>query len=76
MDDLVISMIPTIRRLTDLGEKSTDSAIRIFAKHLDLPMDDSETVDFLRQAMLSAAQEMRLDEAKRRVKRLENRDHD
>ena len=42
------------RSMRDLASAS-DDVLRALACHLDLPMDDSESVDFLRQAFKAAA---------------------
>ncbi|PXV60701.1 hypothetical protein SAMN04487785_102429 [Dyella jiangningensis] len=76
MGRLALSMIPTAYRLNGLATASTDEALRIVAKHLDLPMEDSETVDFLRHAFASAETEIRLEEAKQRVARLKESSND
>lgn len=37
---------------------ASDSMLRVLARHLDLPEDDAESVDFLRQALTEAAREV------------------
>ena len=72
-----LSNLPTARRLHDLSKLSPDAALKVVAKHLDLPMDDAETVDFLRQAFREAEKELRIDEQQWRMDRLKEGDsHD
>lgn len=37
---------------------ASDAALKVISKQLDLPQEDAETVDFLRQALASAASEL------------------
>jgi hypothetical protein len=46
-------------RFKEFAEDAPDEAIRALAKALDLPMEDAETVDFVRQALRSAHTEIR-----------------
>lgn len=73
---LALSYLPTARRLHDLSELSPDAALKVIAKHLDFPMDDAETVDFLRQAFREAEKELRIDEIQWRIDRLKDSSHD
>lgn len=45
-------------KMRDLAN-STDVALRMLAVNLDLPMDDSESVDFLRTALNDTSRQMR-----------------
>lgn len=45
------------RSMRDLAGAS-DATLRVLARHLDLPEDDAESVDFLRQALNEAAREV------------------
>lgn len=69
MDQYSLSIIPCALRCRDMAN-SPEEAMRILAKHLDLPMEDAETVDFLRTAFRSAEKEMRLVAAEWRVRKL------
>lgn len=73
MIKLPCSWIPTARRCRELAKNSPDDALRIVAKHLDFPMDDAETVDFLRQAFAAADKEIHAHELRERLSKLENK---
>ena len=74
---MTLSNLPTARRLKDLSKLSPDAALKVVAKHLDLPMDDAETVDFLRKAFQEAEKELRIDEKQWCMDRLKEGDsHD
>lgn len=45
-------------KMRDLAN-STDTALRMLAVNLDLPMDDAESVDFLRVALNETSKQMR-----------------
>lgn len=59
MSKVPMSMcIGTAHRFRRLADEASDTSLRVLAKHLDLPMDDAETVDFLRAALRSAYAEI------------------
>lgn len=70
MTAIALSLLPAARRCRELSTVSTDDALRIIAKHLDLPMDDAETVSFLRHAFSEADKEMQTIELQARIDRL------
>lgn len=70
MVDFPLSFIPTARRCRELATKSPDDALRILAKHLDLPMEDAETVSFLRHAFNQTDKEIQTLELHDRIKRI------
>lgn len=67
---LVLSNLPTAYRLKELASTAPDSALRTVAKHLDLPMEDAETVSFLRHAFNLAENELRVEELQWRMDQL------
>lgn len=50
--------IGTAHKFRRLADEASDTSLRVLAKHLDLPMEDAETVDFLRTAMRAAYAEI------------------
>lgn len=58
-------------KMRDLA-KSTDVALRMLAVNLDLPMDDAESVDFLRQVLNLTSQQMREQMYRERADRIAN----
>lgn len=64
-----ISTLPTAMRCRDLAG-SSDASLRVVAKALDLPMEDSESVDFLRCALKESERELRIAEMQWRIDRL------
>lgn len=67
-----LSLIPGAVRCRELAD-SPDDVLRTLAKHLDLPMEDAETVGFLREALRSTHDELRLAQAKYRVQSLQKK---
>ena len=51
---------------------SSDLPLRMLAVNLDLPMDDAESVDFLRQALNITSQQMREQMYRERADRIAN----
>ena len=49
-----IDAIRGCRKIADSGE----DVLRVISNHLDLPMDDAESLDFLRVALRDAANEL------------------
>lgn len=59
MTDTPLSMcIGTAHRFRHIADEASNTSLRVLAKHLDLPMDDAETVDFLRTALRGAYAEI------------------
>jgi hypothetical protein len=56
-------------KMRDLA-KSTDTALRMLAANLDLPMDDAESVDFLRTALNQTSNQMREQMYRERADRI------
>jgi hypothetical protein len=50
--------IGTAHKFRRLAEEASNTSLAVLAKHLDLPMDDAETVDFLRTALRGAYAEI------------------
>ena len=50
--------IGTAHRFRRIAEEASDTSLRVLAKHLDLPTDDEETVDFLRTSLRAAFAEI------------------
>lgn len=50
--------IGTAHRFRRLADEASNTSLKVLAKHLDLPMDDAETVDFLRTALRGAYAEI------------------
>lgn len=69
INDWPLSLIPAAIRCKELSV-SPDDALKILAKNLDLPMEDAETVDFLRQALKATSDQIRLANAEHRVRTL------
>ena len=64
-----LSNMPTARRCHELAT-APDACLRVLAKNLDLPMDDSETVDFLRTALRETDKELYAAELEWRLVRV------
>lgn len=75
MADLPLSLLPTARLCRELARVRSDAGLRILAKHLDLPMDDAETVSFLRSALNDADREMHTMELQARIDDLKDPTH-
>lgn len=56
-------------KMRDLA-KSSDVALRKLAINLDLPMDDAESIDFLRTALNNTCNEMREQMYRERADRI------
>lgn len=69
------SNMPAARRCRELA-KTPDECLRVLAKNLDLPMEDSETLDFLRTALRETDKELHTAELEWRIARVKEDNHD
>jgi len=70
---LPMSGMPTARRCRELADESSDSCLLILAKHLDLPLHDAETLDFLRTALRETDKELHVNELQWRIDRVKGK---
>lgn len=68
-----ISVLPSSKRMLELSETPSTEALMALAKNLDLPCEDSETVDFLRMALRTTGNELRASELQWRADRAKAR---
>lgn len=57
--DYPMSLRAAAYRCKELSKCASDEAIRVIAKNLDLAMEDAETVDFVRQALMASCVDIR-----------------